>query len=205
MNLENKTEKVTDQVVGVCETLCMQHEICIQMLEGKHYQTLYKVIKKEQQIARMSESIHSSIKGLLPVMQKTSLHTRRLQVSDRIIDELIEIKGNARMVAAFANRCKDADARLYAKQMETQLIKVLRRATDVYQDGGFLTEKEMFPQLDELEEALQLFYAEVGQSELKQNLIESMKKTLACIHNICMEIQYLYTGKKDVIISSLLE
>lgn len=205
MNLENKTGKVTDQVVGVCEAFCMQHEICIQILEGKHYQTLYKVIKKEQQIARMGESIHSSIKGLLPAMQTTSLHTRRLQVSDRIINELIRMKGNARTVASFADRCKDADARFYAKQMETQLIKVLRRVTDVYQDGELLTENGMFTPLNELAETLQIFCDEVGQSELKQNLIESMRKTFSCVHNICMEIQYLYTGKKDAVLSSLLE
>ena len=48
LNLEIRTERLTNSVMSMCETLCSQHEICIQMLERRDYQTVYKVMKKEQ-------------------------------------------------------------------------------------------------------------------------------------------------------------
>ena len=32
LNLEIRTERLTNSVMSMCETLCSQHEICIQML-----------------------------------------------------------------------------------------------------------------------------------------------------------------------------
>ena len=69
MNLEIRTERLTNSVVSMCETLCSQHEICIQMLERKEYQTAYKVMKKEQRISRMAEMINHQVMELMPLVQ----------------------------------------------------------------------------------------------------------------------------------------
>ena len=107
MNLEIKTEKLTHSVVDICETVCSQHEICIQMLKGKEYQTLYKVMKKEQKIKKIADIIEHQIVEMTPMMNLTSAGLRRLNVSSHITFELLYIKDNARTVASFANHCDD--------------------------------------------------------------------------------------------------
>ena len=69
MNLEIRTERLTNSVMSMCETLCSQHEICIQMLERRDYQTVYKVMKKEQRISRMVEMINHQVMELMPLVQ----------------------------------------------------------------------------------------------------------------------------------------
>jgi len=98
LNLEIKTEKLTHSVVDICETVCSQHEICIQMLKGKEYQTLYKVMKKEQKIKKIADIIEHQIVEMTPMMNLTSAGLRRLNVSSHITFELLYIKDNARTV-----------------------------------------------------------------------------------------------------------
>ena len=194
MNLETRTERLTNNVVCICETVCNQHEICIQMLEGKEYQTLYKVRKKEQRITRVGEVIDRQIMELTPMLNPTSADRRRLLASSHIAYELIHIKDNARTVADFANRCTDAAARQYAWEMETLLVDALRDAAAAYQKPSAQLLDDIEELLLKTEEQLAGFRENVPSSELKQSLIESVALTLQCIRRICEQINYLYTG-----------
>ena len=126
MNLETRTERLTNNVVCICETVCNQHEICIQMLEGKEYQTLYKVMKKEQRISRMAEMINHQVMELMPLVQPVPATLRRLLVSSHVSFELLHMRSSARAAAEFADSCEDEELRIYVEELERSLILTLR-------------------------------------------------------------------------------
>lgn len=195
MNIEIRTEKLTNNVVNICETVCKQHEICIQMLEGKEYQTLYKVMKKEQRILRLQGMIQHQIAELAPFLTTASTDSRRLFVSKKIVDEFVLMKDNARTVAEFANRCKDHDTRMYVQKIETKLVDVLRKIARSYQKEQFEEDKDLRQLFTETEHDLEEFRIKIQPSEWKQSMIESMSLTLHSIYTICDHIYYLYTGE----------
>ncbi len=194
MNLESKTERLTSTVVSICETVCSQYEICIQMLDGKEYQTLYKVMKKEQRIQRMGEIIEHKIRELKPYLQGTSIDQRRLSASSNITKELIQIKDHARIVASFANRCKDPGARSCAQRTEQQFVKTLRMAMQLYQMKQLEDDSCLWTMMEDTKKSLLAFKEDVVASEWKQGLIESMHVTFDCVQHICDQVHHLYTG-----------
>ena len=197
MNLEIKTEKLTHSVVDICETVCSQHEICIQMLKGKEYQTLYKVMKKEQKIKKIADIIEHQIVEMTPMMNLTSAGLRRLNVSSHITFELLYIKDNPRTVASFANHCDDEQARGYAKEMEERLVDSLRKAALAYQNKSLAELNRIGNDIVDVSDLLCRFHDEIEPSEQKQSLMESMDLTLQCVRKICAQIHYLYTGEKS--------
>ena len=132
MNLEIRTERLTNSVMSMCETLCSQHEICIQMLERRDYQTVYKVMKKEQRISRMAEMINHQVMELMPLVQPVPATLRRLLVSSHISFELLHMRGSARAAAEFADSCEDEDLRIYVEELERSLILTLRVVIGMY-------------------------------------------------------------------------
>ena len=132
LNLEIRTERLTNSVMSMCETLCSQHEICIQMLERRDYQTVYKVMKKEQRISRMAEMINHQVMELMPLVQPVPATLRRLLVSSHISFELLHMRGSARAAAEFADSCEDEDLRIYVEELERSLILTLRVVIGMY-------------------------------------------------------------------------
>ena len=132
LNLEIRTERLTNSVMSMCETLCSQHEICIQMLERRDYQTVYKVMKKEQRISRMVEMINHQVMELMPLVQPVPATLRRLLVSSHVSFELLHMRGSARAAAEFADSCEDEDLRIYVEELERSLILTLRVVIGMY-------------------------------------------------------------------------
>ena len=67
------------------------------MLERRDYQTVYKVMKKEQRISRMVEMINHQVMELMPLVQPVPATLRRLLVSSHISFELLHMRGSARL------------------------------------------------------------------------------------------------------------
>lgn len=195
MNLEIRTERLTNSVMSMCETLCSQHEICIQMLERRDYQTVYKVMKKEQRISRMAEMINHQVMELMPLVQPVPATLRRLLVSSHISFELLHMRGSARAVAEFADSCEDEDLRIYVEELERSLILTLRVVIGMYGRNSLDDMKTAAQRVAMTENIISEFTQMTNAESAWPQLTESIRQMLCGIRNICEDVSYLCTGE----------
>lgn len=195
MNLEIRTERLTNSVMSMCETLCSQHEICIQMLERRDYQTVYKVMKKEQRISRMVEMINHQVMELMPLVQPVPATLRRLLVSSHISFELLHMRGSARAAAEFADSCEDEDLRIYVEELERSLILTLRVVIGMYGRNSLDDMKTAVQCVAMTENIISEFTQMTNAESAWPQLTESIRQMLCGIRNICEDVSYLCTGE----------
>ena len=195
MNLEIRTERLTNSVMSMCETLCSQHEICIQMLERRDYQTVYKVMKKEQRISRMAEMINHQVMELMPLVQPVPATLRRLLVSSHISFELLHMRGRARAAAEFADSCEDEDLRIYVEELERSLILTLRVVIGMYGRNSLDDMKTAVQRVAMTENIISEFTQMTNAESAWPQLTESIRQMLCGIRNICEDVSYLCTGE----------
>lgn len=195
MNLEIRTERLTNGVMSMCETLCSQHEICIQMLERRDYQTVYKVMKKEQRISRMVEMINHQVMELMPLVQPVPATLRRLLVSSHISFELLHMRGSARAAAEFADSCEDEDLRIYVEELERSLILTLRVVIGMYGRNSLDDMKTAVQRVAMTENIISEFTQMTNAESAWPQLTESIRQMLCGIRNICEDVSYLCTGE----------
>lgn len=195
LNLEIRTERLTNSVMSMCETLCSQHEICIQMLERRDYQTVYKVMKKEQRISRMVEMINHQVMELMPLVQPVSATLRRLLVSSHISFELLHMRGSARAAAEFADSCEDEDLRIYVEELERSLILTLRVVIGMYGRNSLDDMKTAVQRVAMTENIISEFTQMTNAESAWPQLTESIRQMLCGIRNICEDVSYLCTGE----------
>ena len=195
MNLEIRTELLTNSVMSMCETLCSQHEICIQMLERRDYQTVYKVMKKEQRISRMAEMINHQVMELMPLVQPVPATLRRLLVSSHISFELLHMRGSARAAAEFADSCEDEDLRIYVEELERSLILTLRVVIGMYGRNSLDDMKTAVQRVAMTENIISEFTQMTNAESAWPQLTESIRQMLCGIRNICEDVSYLCTGE----------
>lgn len=195
MNLEIRTERLTNSVMSMCETLCSQHEICIQMLERRDYQTVYKVMKKEQRISRMAEMINHQVIELMPLVQPVPATLRRLLVSSHISFELLHMRGSARAAAEFADSCEDEDLRIYVEELERSLILTLRVVIGMYGRNSLDDMKTAVQRVAMTENIISEFTQMTNAESAWPQLTESIRQMLCGIRNICEDVSYLCTGE----------
>lgn len=195
MNLEIRTERLTNGVMSMCETLCSQHEICIQMLERRDYQTVYKVMKKEQRISRMAEMINHQVMELMPLVQPVPATLRRLLVSSHISFELLHMRGSARAAAEFADSCEDEDLRIYVEELERSLILTLRVVIGMYGRNSLDDMKTAVQRVAMTENIISEFTQMTNAESAWPQLTESIRQMLCGIRNICEDVSYLCTGE----------
>lgn len=195
MNLEIRTERLTNSVMSMCETLCSQHEICIQMLERRDYQTVYKVMKKEQRISRMAEMINHQVMELMPLVQPVPATLRRLLVSSHISFELLHMRGSARAAAEFADSCEDEDLRIYVEELERSLILTLRVVIGMYGRNSLDDMKTAAQRVAMTENIISEFTQMTNAESAWPQLTESIRQMLCGIRNICEDVSYLCTGE----------
>ena len=195
MNLEIRTERLTNSVMSMCETLCSQHEICIQMLERRDYQTVYKVMKKEQRISRMAEMINHQVMELMPLVQPVPATLRRLLVSSHISFELLHMRGSARAVAEFADSCEDEDLRIYVEELERSLILTLRVVIGMYGRNSLDDMKTAAQRVAMTDNIISEFTLMTNAESAWPQLTESIRQMLCGIRNICEDVSYLCTGE----------
>ncbi|HIY90090.1 MAG: PhoU domain-containing protein [Merdibacter sp.] len=195
MNLEIRTERLTNSVMSMCETLCSQHEICIQMLERRDYQTVYKVMKKEQRISRMVEMINHQVMELMPLVQPVPATLRRLLVSSHISFELLHMRGSARAAAEFADSCEDEDLRIYVEELERSLILTLRVVIGMYGRNSLDDMKTAVQRVAMTENIISEFTQMTNAESAWPQLTESIRQMLCGIRNICEDVSYLCTGE----------
>lgn len=195
MNLEIRTERLTNSVMSMCETLCSQHEICIQMLERRDYQTVYKVMKKEQRISRMAEMINHQVMELMPLVQPVPATLRRLLVSSHVSFELLHMRGSARAAAEFADSCEDEDLRIYVEELERSLILTLRVVIGMYGRNSLDDMKTAVQRVAMTENIISEFTQMTNAESAWPQLTESIRQMLCGIRNICEDVSYLCTGE----------
>ena len=195
LNLEIRTERLTNSVMSMCETLCSQHEICIQMLERRDYQTVYKVMKKEQRISRMVEMINHQVMELMPLVQPVPATLRRLLVSSHISFELLHMRGSARAAAEFADSCEDEDLRIYVEELERSLILTLRVVIGMYGRNSLDDMKTAVQRVAMTENIISEFTQMTNAESAWPQLTESIRQMLCGIRNICVDVSYLCTGE----------
>ena len=195
MNLEIRTERLTNSVMSMCETLCSQHEICVQMLERRDYQTVYKVMKKEQRISRMVEMINHQVMELMPLVQPVPATLRRLLVSSHISFELLHMRGSARAAAEFADSCEDEDLRIYVEELERSLILTLRVVIGMYGRNSLDDMKTAVQRVAMTENIISEFTQMTNAESAWPQLTESIRQMLCGIRNICEDVSYLCTGE----------
>lgn len=195
MNLEIRTERLTNSVMSMCETLCSQHEICIQMLERRDYQTVYKVMKKEQRISRMAEMINHQVMELMPLVQPVPATLRRLLVSSHISFELLHMRGSARAAAEFADSCEDEELRIYVEELERSLILTLRVVIGMYGRNSLDDMKTAVQRVAMTENIISEFTQMTNAESAWPQLTESIRQMLCGIRNICEDVSYLCTGE----------
>ena len=195
MNLEIRTERLTNSVMSMCETLCSQHEICIQMLERRDYQTVYKVMKKEQRISRMVEMINHQVMELMPLVQPVPATLRRLLVSSHISFELLHMRGSARAAAEFADSCEDEDLRIYVEELERSLILTLRVVIGMYGRNSLDDMKTAVQRVAMTENIISEFTQMTNAESAWPQLTESIRQMICGIRNICEDVSYLCTGE----------
>lgn len=195
MNLEIRTERLTNSVMSMCETLCSQHEICIQMLERRDYQTVYKVMKKEQRISRMAEMINHQVMELMPLVQPVPATLRRLLVSSHISFELLHMRGSARTAAEFADSCENEDLRIYVEELERSLILTLRVVIGMYGRNSLDDMKTAVQRVAMTENIISEFTQMTNAESAWPQLTESIRQMLCGIRNICEDVSYLCTGE----------
>ncbi len=195
LNLEIRTERLTNSVMSMCETLCSQHEICIQMLERRDYQTVYKVMKKEQRISRMAEMINHQVMELMPLVQPVPATLRRLLVSSHISFELLHMRGSARAAAEFADSCEDEDLRIYVEELERSLILTLRVVIGMYGRNSLDDMKTAVQRVAMTENIISEFTQMTNAESAWPQLTESIRQMLCGIRNICEDVSYLCTGE----------
>ena len=195
LNLEIRTERLTNSVMSMCETLCSQHEICIQMLERRDYQTVYKVMKKEQRISRMAEMINHQVMELMPLVQPVPATLRRLLVSSHISFELLHMRGSARAAAEFADSCEDEDLRIYVEEVERSLILTLRVVIGMYGRNSLDDMKTAVQRVAMTENIISEFTQMTNAESAWPQLTESIRQMLCGIRNICEDVSYLCTGE----------
>lgn len=195
MNLEIRTERLTNSVMSMCETLCSQHEICIQMLERRDYQTVYKVMKKEQRISCMVEMINHQVMELMPLVQPVPATLRRLLVSSHISFELLHMRGSARAAAEFADSCEDEDLRIYVEELERSLILTLRVVIGMYGRNSLDDMKTAVQRVAMTENIISEFTQMTNAESAWPQLTESIRQMLCGIRNICEDVSYLCTGE----------
>lgn len=195
LNLEIRTERLTNSVMSMCETLCSQHEICIQMLERRDYQTVYKVMKKEQRISRMAEMINHQVMELMPLVQPVPATLRRLLVSSHISFELLHMRGSARAVAEFADSCEDEDLRIYVEELERSLILTLRVVIGMYGRNSLDDMKTAVQRVAMTENIISEFTQMTNAESAWPQMTESIRQMLCGIRNICEDVSYLCTGE----------
>lgn len=195
LNLEIRTERLTNSVMSMCETLCSQHEICIQMLERRDYQTVYKVMKKEQRISRMAEMINHQVMELMPLVQPVPATLRRLLVSSHISFELLHMRGSARAAAEFADSCEDEDLRIYVEELERSLILTLRVVIGMYGRNSLDDMKTAVQRVAMTEDIISEFTQMTNAESAWPQLTESIRQMLCGIRNICEDVSYLCTGE----------
>lgn len=195
LNLEIRTERLTNSVMSMCETLCSQHEICIQMLERRDYQTVYKVMKKEQRISRMAEMINHQVMELMPLVQPVPATLRRLLVSSHISFELLHMRGSARAAAEFADSCEDEDLRIYVEELERSLILTLRVVIGMYRRNSLDDMKTAVQRVAMTENIISEFTQMTNAESAWPQLTESIRQMLCGIRNICEDVSYLCTGE----------
>lgn len=195
MNLEIRTERLTNSVMSMCETLCSQHEICIQMLERRDYQTVYKVMKKEQRISRMAEMINHQVMELMPLVQPVPAMLRRLLVSSHISFELLHMRGSARAAAEFADSCEDEELRIYVEELERSLILTLRVVIGMYGRNSLDDMKTAVQRVAMTENIISEFTQMTNAESAWPQLTESIRQMLCGIRNICEDVSYLCTGE----------
>ena len=195
LNLEIRTERLTNSVMSMCETLRSQHEICIQMLERRDYQTVYKVMKKEQRISRMAEMINHQVMELMPLVQPVPATLRRLLVSSHISFELLHMRGSARAAAEFADSCEDEDLRIYVEELERSLILTLRVVIGMYGRNSLDDMKTAVQRVAMTENIISEFTQMTNAESAWPQLTESIRQMLCGIRNICEDVSYLCTGE----------
>ena len=195
LTLEIRTERLTNGVMSMCETLCSQHEICIQMLERRDYQTVYKVMKKEQRISRMAEMINHQVMELMPLVQPVPATLRRLLVSSHISFELLHMRGSARAAAEFADSCEDEDLRIYVEELERSLILTLRVVIGMYGRNSLDDMKTAVQRVAMTENIISEFTQMTNAESAWPQLTESIRQMLCGIRNICEDVSYLCTGE----------
>ena len=195
LNLEIRTERLPNSVMSMCETLCSQHEICIQMLERRDYQTVYKVMKKEQRISRMAEMINHQVMELMPLVQPVPATLRRLLVSSHISFELLHMRGSARAAAEFADSCEDEDLRIYVEELERSLILTLRVVIGMYGRNSLDDMKTAAQRVAMTENIISEFTQMTNAESAWPQLTESIRQMLCGIRNICEDVSYLCTGE----------
>ena len=195
LNLEIRTERLTNSVMSMCETLCSQHEICIQMLERRDYQTVYKVMKKEQRISRMAEMINHQVMELMPLVQPVPAMLRRLLVSSHISFELLHMRGSARAAAEFADSCEDEELRIYVEELERSLILTLRVVIGMYGRNSLDDMKTAVQRVAMTENIISEFTQMTNAESAWPQLTESIRQMLCGIRNICEDVSYLCTGE----------
>ena len=195
LNLEIRTERLTNSVMSMCETLCSQHEICIQMLERRDYQTVYKVMKKEQRISRMAEMVNHQVMELMPLVQPVPATLRRLLVSSHISFELLHMRGSARAAAEFADSCEDEDLRIYVEELERSLILTLRVVIGMYGRNLLDDMKTAVQRVAMTENIISEFTQMTNAESAWPQLTESIRQMLCGIRNICEDVSYLCTGE----------
>ena len=195
LNLEIRTERLTNSVMSMCETLCSQHEICIQMLERRDYQTVYKVMKKEQRISCMVEMINHQVMELMPLVQPVPATLRRLLVSSHISFELLHMRGSARAAAEFADSCEDEDLRIYVEELERSLILTLRVVIGMYGRNSLDDMKTAVQRVAMTENIISEFTQMTNAESAWPQLTESIRQMLCGIRNICEDVSYLCTGE----------
>ena len=195
LNLEIRTERLTNSVVSMCETLCSQHEICIQMLERKEYQTAYKVMKKEQRISRMAEMINHQVMELMPLVQPVPATLRRLLVSSHVSFELLHMRSSARAAAEFADSCEDEELRIYVEELERSLILTLRVVIGMYDRDSLDDMKTAAQRIAMTESIIGEFTRMTNAESTWPQLTESIRQMLCGIRNICEDVSYLCTGE----------
>ncbi len=195
LNLEIRTERLTNSVMSMCETLCSQHEICIQMLERRDYQTVYKVMKKEQRISRMVEMINHQVMELMPLVQPVPATLRRLLVSSHVSFELLHMRGSARAAAEFADSCEDEELRIYVEELERSLILTLRVVIGMYGRNSLDDMKTAVQRVAMTENIISEFTQMTNAESAWPQLTESIRQMLCGIRNICEDVSYLCTGE----------
>lgn len=195
LNLEIRTERLTNSVMSMCETLCSQHEICIQMLERRDYQTVYKVMKKEQRISRMAEMINHQVMELMPLVQPVPATLRRLLVSSHVSFELLHMRGSARAAAEFADSCEDEELRIYVEELERSLILTLRVVIGMYGRNSLDDMKTAVQRVAMTENIISEFTQMTNAESAWPQLTESIRQMLCGIRNICEDVSYLCTGE----------
>ena len=195
LDLVIRTERLTDCVMSMCEPVCSQHEICIQMLERRDYQTVYKVMKKEQRISRMVEMINHQVMELMPLVQPVPATLRRLLVSSHVSFELLHMRGSARAAAEFADSCEDEELRIYVEELERSLILTLRVVIGMYGRNSLDDMKTAVQRVAMTENIISEFTQMTNAESAWPQLTESIRQMLCGIRNICEDVSYLCTGE----------